>query len=37
MPKTDANVPAVRRALFDILGAFKGLQRDADRYLAGVA
>jgi predicted NUDIX family phosphoesterase len=34
MPKTDENVLVVRRALFDELGAFQGLQPDIDRYLA---
>lgn len=34
MPKTDENVLVVRRALFDELGAFQGLQPDTDRYLA---
>jgi predicted NUDIX family phosphoesterase len=34
MPKTDENVLLVRRALFDELGAFQGLQPDADRYIA---
>lgn len=34
MPKTDENVLVVRRALFDELGAFQGLQPEIDRYLA---
>jgi predicted NUDIX family phosphoesterase len=34
MPKTDENVLVIRRALFDELGAFQGLQPDIDRYLA---
>ena len=33
MPKADENVLVVRRALFDELGAFQGLQPDVDRYL----
>ena len=33
MPKTDENVLVVRRALFDELGAFQGLNPDVDRYL----
>jgi predicted NUDIX family phosphoesterase len=34
MPKNHENVLVVRRALFDEIGAFQGLQREADRYLA---
>jgi len=34
MPKNDENVLVVRRALFDELGAFQGLQPHADRYIA---
>jgi predicted NUDIX family phosphoesterase len=34
MPKTDENVLLVQRALLDELGAFQGLQPDADRYIA---
>jgi predicted NUDIX family phosphoesterase len=34
MAKTDENVLVVRRALFDELGAFQGLRREVDRYLA---
>ena len=33
MPKADENVLVVRRALFDELGPFQGLQSDVDRYL----
>ena len=33
MPKNEENVLVIRRALFDELGAFQGLERDADRYI----
>lgn len=33
MAKQDENVLVVRRSLFDELGAFQGLQHDADRYI----
>jgi predicted NUDIX family phosphoesterase len=33
MSKIEENVLVVRRALFDELGSFQGLQRDADRYI----
>jgi len=33
MPRTEENVLVIRRALFDELGSFQGLQRDADRYI----
>ncbi|HRJ71317.1 MAG TPA: hypothetical protein PLS03_03785 [Terrimicrobiaceae bacterium] len=33
MAKPEENVLVVRRALFDQLGAFQGLQPDADRYI----
>jgi predicted NUDIX family phosphoesterase len=34
MQRKEENVLVVRRALFDELGSFQGLQRDADRYIA---
>jgi predicted NUDIX family phosphoesterase len=34
MPKNEENVLVVRRALFDELGSFQGLERDAERYIA---
>jgi predicted NUDIX family phosphoesterase len=34
MPKCHENVLVVRRTLFDELGSFQGLQRDAERYLS---
>ena len=33
MQKNEENVLVIRRALFDELGAFQGLERDADRYI----
>ena len=33
MQKNEENVLVIRRALFDDLGAFQGLERDADRYI----
>lgn len=33
MSKSEENVLVVRRELFDALGAFQGLERDAERYL----
>jgi predicted NUDIX family phosphoesterase len=33
MEKSEENVLVIRRDLFDRLGAFQGLQRDADRYI----
>ena len=33
MQKNEENVLVIRRALFDDLGAFQGLERDVDRYI----
>ena len=33
MQKNEENVLVIRRTLFDELGAFQGLERDADRYI----
>jgi predicted NUDIX family phosphoesterase len=34
MQRSEENVLVVRRALFDELGSFQGLERDVDRYIA---